>query len=266
MLALGYHFRGKIDESLQIYKGILELGIQKNLNQVRVWGHIGQGQCCVLMEDFENAVHHLKDAEALLEQDSSFDRIWTFGMLALALYQQDDPTSADMYCDMVLSALAENPPLTCTHHESIASCVRMRLLQMEDTQSYGEISAKRQQMFAKKAEAALKLFGNHASTFKVSMPRYISYEGMYQCLIGKQHRAHDAWKAAILLAEELGMFYEQGLCHHYMAKFPGSLTFEEVTEHLHQAHDLWNSCGIVGGRALYKVSANPSTLSLDALE
>jgi tetratricopeptide (TPR) repeat protein len=252
----GLHLRGRLEDSIRMYIDIFEEGVRHNIKKAKLWGLIGQCQSFLLMEKYDQALQCLKKADELQE---GIDASWLGGMYALSYYKQNEPAMADGFCKNFMDILSSgSSPYTMKMMESLSSCVKMNLCEIEEwKENIENPKSKRLLALMKRCKASLKHFKNFSTIFVVAKARHLAYEGWYLWLSDERREAHSKWRETIRYAKDMGLEYERGLAHQLMAKYPlPSFTRREIRDHVTEANEIWRNCGIKANSFsnLYKIA------------
>jgi tetratricopeptide (TPR) repeat protein len=217
----------------------------------------GQAQNYLLMGEYSRALELLQKAEDMVEEANVFDKYYVSGLLALAYYKYDEAFIAEQLCEEMINKLAGCTPMTCLHFESLASCIRLRLFQLETTMAGfdGVVDKPKATTAVKNAELALKVFSRFSSLFPVAQARLQAYQGLFAHLKGNKDNAYRLWKLGIGAARAHKMKYEEGLCFHLMANYPlPQWTREDINDHSSRANEIFQECGVLSATFGYRVN------------
>jgi hypothetical protein len=91
-------------------------------------------------------------------------------------------------------------------------------------------------------QQACQSLHRYAKVFVVARPRAWLWQGLYDWLLGKPHRAYQAWKKSLALAQELNLPYEQAVIHAEIGRHP---ELPQQSEHQQCAQALFKQLGMV---------------------
>ncbi len=195
---------GTFAESLALATESTRASAQRNDEQTTCWGRIEQAQALVRLGRTGEAIAILEKNVAWVDaKATSFETIWSYGVLALARVQSGDDAGARSAADRALDHMLRKRPVVYGTQPAIAGVAYVYNALAE--KSGGEERAK----LLARAEEVGKVFEVFAWMFVFARPANLLHKGKRQLLAGSTSRALSTWRRGLKLARELNMPYEE---------------------------------------------------------
>jgi tetratricopeptide (TPR) repeat protein len=214
--------------------------------QIECWALMGQADNFVRLGRDEDAVALYQRAlDGFADRASTTERIWAYGMLALACARLDRRDDAVRWADEAMTLVNSLRPVAYwTQHGTAAAAEAF--LTLAETESSG---AKRAALLSK-AERACGGLRRFARAFRLGQPFALLCAGLEDWLAGREARAMKHWRRCIRLAERLRTPYELGRAHFEIGRH---LAGADRRAHLERAATLFEKQG--AARDLTRVHA-----------
>ncbi|MFN8382963.1 MAG: adenylate/guanylate cyclase domain-containing protein [Anaerolineales bacterium] len=208
-MAQVYQRLGQYKESHNYFERAYQAGLRAENPQHQVWGLNGKAGILLYqggMDHAHQAVDLINASIPLLVGSTDHtEDIRAYGMIGIARLRLGQPELALEAADKGLHFIATTAPTAHDALEGFAGVTETYLHLLEADPTNKELKKK-----TRKALQGLLKCGN---LFRIAMPRYLCYQGWYEWLTGKKHKAAISWEKGLKLANQLEMKYEAARLH-----------------------------------------------------
>ncbi len=214
VLGVCLYYRGTFAESLTLARETTRTATQRKDVQTAWWGRLEQAQALMRLGRAREAIALLVQSLDGVDADaSSFETIWTYGLLALASLQAGERVEARTAADKALRHMQRKRPVVYGSQAAVAGVAEVYNALAEAAQ--GEARA---ELMARAAEAGavLRVF---ALMFVFARPSELLHAGARHRLAGRAAKAVATWRRGLALAEALTMPLEEALIRRELALY-----------------------------------------------
>ncbi len=248
---LNYH-QGHFQDSLQSCENVYIIAKRRGDIQAQQWGLCGQAMNYLRLGQLSPASAALETAYRLsTEEIIVTEKIWIHGLLAVVRWQQADHQAAIEEARRAMKWIIKSVPMNIRCLEGYAGVAEVHLRLWENlllsppnqpiNSATSNIHA-RIHIAQQNAQQACQSLHRYARTFVVARPRAWLWQGLSDWLLGKPHRAYQAWKKSLALAQKLNLPYEQAITHAEIGRHP---ELPRQGEHQQSAQTLFKQLGMV---------------------
>jgi tRNA A-37 threonylcarbamoyl transferase component Bud32/tetratricopeptide (TPR) repeat protein len=231
-------FQGRFDDGVAAWSEARRSCERSGNLQIGCWAMMGQADNLVrLGRDGEAARLYRLALEQFGERAHASERIWAFGMLALASLRAGRESEALEAAGRALQVLSTSRPVAYWTQYGTAATAEVFLTVAERRAADGDPASVELIAKARRACAAVDAF---ARVFRLGQPFALLWGGLYDWLSSRRRRAMKRWQRCVDLAAALETPYEQARAHLEIARHLPADAAERAT-HLEQATTLFRA-------------------------
>jgi class 3 adenylate cyclase/tetratricopeptide (TPR) repeat protein len=209
LLSSVMHYEGDFTGRLRLAAEIHARARVKGDAQSQVWGLLDQVESLIPLGRIDEAVRLIEEVKTTLGHGiGKSDRIWLYGLEAVAQWRNGNVEEARQAVDNGLALVSEVRPTAVYTMEGCAGLAQTAVDLFE--QSRDEAAHSR----VRTACRALKQF---AGPMPIAEPRLNLIRGNYESILGRDEKALRLWRKSLECGNGLGMAYEQALAHRQIA-------------------------------------------------
>jgi tetratricopeptide (TPR) repeat protein len=246
-------FQGRFEAGVAAWSAARRSCERSGNRQIESWAMMGQADNLVRLGRDSEAIKLYGDAlEEFGTRAHASERIWAYGMLAVAALRAGRESKALEAADAALEVLSTSRPVAYWTQYGTAATAEVFLTVAERRAADGHPSAIEVLAKARRACAAMDAF---ARVFRLGQPFALLWSGLYDWLSARPRRAMKRWQRCVDLAAMLGTPYEQARAHLEIARHLPAAAADR-TLHLEQATALFRAQH--AGRDLARAAAETS--------
>lgn len=232
--------QGEVERARQLRQQLRELANRSASIHGQTWSLVLLAEIALLEDDLDKAIALLEEAAAISSVIGHTDRIWVYGVLAVARLRARQPDLARQAAAAAQALIDESMPDAFYALEGYSGVAEAGVMLWNPETESGKA--------ARKSLKGIKQFANF---FPVGKPRALLWEGVYHCRRGRSDKGLKLWREGLSLARELALRYEEGLiCWQIATNLPDD--DPERLDYLRRAAELFADLGASRNAALVR--------------
>jgi class 3 adenylate cyclase/tetratricopeptide (TPR) repeat protein len=232
--------QGEVERARQLRMQLRELATRSASVHGQTWSLVLLAEIALLEDDLDEAIAYLEEATAISSVIGHTDRIWVYGVLAVARLRAQQPDLARQAATAAQALIDESMPDAFYALEGYSGVAEAGVMLWNPETESGKA--------ARKSLKGIKQFANF---FPVGKPRALLWEGVYHCRRGRPVKGLKLWRKGLSLARELALRYEEGLiCWQIATNLPGDDPAR--LDYLRRAAELFADLGASRNAALVR--------------
>ncbi|MBN1890204.1 MAG: AAA family ATPase [Thermoflexales bacterium] len=213
-LATITYLQGNFAKSARLFADLYTSARERGDVQYRAYGVLGQIRCMLSLGQVGAATVPLAELDFLLaEHLGRLEEVHAHGLMALAYSYQEELDLAGRAAETALDLISQSRPISYTLLLAYSHVAQVCLNLWASAEPEAAASN-----FKSRAKQACRALGQFARVFPIGQPSAWLWQGLYEQISGRPHRAQALWGKCLETAGRLGMPYEQGLAHYELAQ------------------------------------------------
>lgn len=216
-LAMIEYFQGCFAQCAKMFDELSTSSKRRNDPHNQAWALRGQVYSLLPRGEFDQALQQLEALETLLNENPHvIDEalyIDLHGLKALVHLRRAEPDLALVEAEKTSNLIAKTSPTSFLSLPGYAGAAETYLSLWES-----ELHSNRQTLKRSDVQRACQALRGYARVFPIGQPRAYLWQGVFEWLSGRPHKAQKWWNQSLEVAKKLDLPYSEGLTHLEMGR------------------------------------------------